>query len=86
VLGDWKFQDLGRSGREWTSSCSGLSSRVGHKCIKLSMGWGYWRHVHNHGGPTILWKVGFLNNSGRLELFGRVIKDMDDGGCGWGSE
>jgi hypothetical protein len=38
--------------------------------------------VHDGGDPTILWRGGFLNNSGILELRWRVIKDMNDGGCG----
>jgi hypothetical protein len=42
--------------------------------------------VCNHGGPIVMWKVDFLNNSGRLELYRRVNKDMDDGGCGCGIE
>jgi hypothetical protein len=38
--------------------------------------------VCDGGGLIILWRGGFLNDSGILEMHGRVIKDMDDGGCG----
>jgi hypothetical protein len=41
--------------------------------VKWVMSWGCWGHVCNDGGPTIMWSSGFFNDSGRVELHGRVI-------------
>jgi hypothetical protein len=85
VQGDWDFWDLRRSGGEWTSgtdSCGGWVVESG----KIVSNWLWDGDV---GGVCVMVVVppfcGVVASSTIvvLELHGRVIKNMDDGGCGW---